>query len=372
MSTMTGAWKRIIAVFKARNLEFFRDKGSLSWSLIMPIVIIVAISAAFNGDGKAQYKVGVMNALPTDNSVQALGTSDSIETANRSLNQAMAEHNKTQEKQHFFNLKYVEFVVYNDLSEAQNRVQRHGVDLLVDWQNRQYWVNQTSPKGYVVEQLLLGQGEPYQREVLTGKEVRYIDWLIPGILGMNIMFGSLMGASYVIVRYRKNAVLKRLKATPLTATEFMVAQVLSRLFIVVTMAAIVFALCNWVFDFYMVGSYFTLLVVAASGALCLIALGLLISCRSQSEELVSGVSNLTTWPMMLLSGVWFSLEGASEFIIGLSKIFPLTHMLSAARAVMTDGATIADLRFELGLLLGLGALFIALAGMMFKWEGEAR
>lgn len=369
MSSLTGKWKRIFAVFKARNLEFFRDKGSLGWSLIMPIIIIVAISAAFNGDGKAQYKVGVMHALPTDGDVSKV-----FEHTEKIINmgQGVEGGSSAQNHQNFFDLRYVEFVVYDDLEKAHAKIQRHGIDLLVDWQNRQYWVNQTSPQGYVVEQLLLGQGEDYQREVLTGREVRYIDWLIPGILGMNIMFGSLMGASYVIVRYRKNAVLKRLKATPLTATEFMIAQVFSRLFIVVTMAAIVFALCNLVFDFYMVGSYFTLLIVAASGGLCLIALGLLISCRSQSEELVAGVSNLTTWPMMLLSGVWFSLEGASDFVIALAQIFPLTHMLNAARAVMTDGATLADLQFELGLLLGLSGLFIGLAGALFKWEGEAR
>ncbi|MCY7296114.1 ABC transporter permease [Alteromonas sp. a30] len=354
MSALTSTWKRIFAVFKARNLEFFRDKGSLGWSLVMPIIIIIAISAAFDGDGKAQYKVGVMHGMP-----------DVIQEP------ALAHENES-EKVGFFALKHVEFVPYEDLTLAQIKVQRHSIDLLVDWQSKQYWVNQTSPKGYVIEQLLLGQTVDYQRQVLTGKEVRYIDWLIPGILGMNIMFGSLMGASYVIVRYRKNSVLKRLKATPLTATEFMIAQVFSRLFIVVSMASIVFTLCNFIFDFYMLGSYLTLLIVAVSGALCLISLGLLISCRSQSEELVAGISNFTTWPMMLLSGVWFSLEGASDFVVGLAQIFPLTHMLNAARAVMTDGAGLADLHYELGLLLGLSVIFIATAGYFFKWEGEGR
>lgn len=350
MGAIRASWKRIFAVFKARNLEFFRDKGSLSWSLLMPMLIIIAISAAFGGDGKPAYKVGVMSALPESEQLLT-AASGQVE---------------------FFNLKHIEFVVYEDLAEAQEKVQRHGVDLLVDWQQQQYWVNQSSPQGYMVEQLLLGQNLQYQKEVLIGKEVRYLDWLIPGILGMNIMFSSLFGASYVIVRYRKNSVLKRLKATPLKATEFIFAQVLSRVFVVMCMAFIVFTLCNYIFDFYMIGSYLDLVIVGLLGALCLISMGLLMACRSHSEELIGGLINVLTWPMMLLSGVWFSLEGASDFVVKISQIFPLTHMLNAARSIMIDGASLVDVQFEVILLSGLTLLFISLTGFLFKWEGDGR
>ncbi len=359
MSAFASSWKRIFAVFKARNLEFFRDKGSLSWSLLMPILIITAISAAFSGDGKSQYKVGVMHSMPESSQTSpALGAQE----LKANISNKIA----------FFDIKHIEFVEYKELAVAQEKVQRHALDMLVDWQNKQYWLNQTSPKGYLVEQLLLGHDSNYEREVLIGREIRYLDWLIPGILGMNIMFGSLFGASYVIVRYRKNSVLKRLKATPLKATEFIFAQVLSRVFVVITMASIVFALCNFVFDFYMLGSYFDLLAIGLLGALCMISLGLLMACRSHSEELIGGLINLLTWPMMLLSGVWFSLEGASELVQNISQFFPLTHMLNGARAIMTDGATLADLRFEVSLLLVLTIVFITLTGFFFKWEGDNR
>ena len=92
-----------------------------------------------------------------------------------------------------------------------------------------YWVNTDSPKGYVVEKLLRAEHPAPSAKPVTGAAVRYVDWLFPGILGMNMMFSCLFGVGYVVVRYRKSGFLKRLHATPLTAFEFLSAQVLSRL-----------------------------------------------------------------------------------------------------------------------------------------------
>ncbi|MFB1000824.1 MAG: ABC transporter permease, partial [Colwellia sp.] len=148
---------------------------------------------------------------------------------------------------------------------------------------------------------------------------------------------------YVIVRYRKNSVLKRLKATPLSAFEFVSAHLVSRIFIVMFMSSVVYIGCNLFFDFYMLGSYFDLFMIAVLGAISLISLGLLVASRSKSEELIGGLLNLTSWPMMLLSGVWFSLEGAPNAVKVLADFLPLTHLVSGARKVITEGATLADI-----------------------------
>src|SRR5207249_448945 len=92
-----------------------------------------------------------------------------------------------------------------------------------------YWVNTDSPKGYIVEKLLLAAEPAAVREPVSGAAVRYVDWLFPGILGMNMMFSCPFGGGYVVLRYRKSGFLKRLHATPLSAFEFLSAQVLSRL-----------------------------------------------------------------------------------------------------------------------------------------------
>ena len=201
-------------------------------------------------------------------------------------------------------------------------------------------------------------------------KIRYVDWVLPGILGMNMMFSCLFGVGYVIVRYRKNSVLKRLKATPLSAFEFVSAQLLSRLFIVLFMSSVVYIGCNLFFDFYMLGHYFDLLVVGVLGAFSLITLGLLVASRSKSEELIGGLLNLTSWPMMLMSGVWFSLEGAPNAVKVLADFFPLTHLVAGARKIITEGATLADISYHLGVLAVMSTVFLILGAYLFSWNTE--
>jgi len=120
-------------------------------------------------------------------------------------------------------------------------------------------------------------------------------------------------------------------------------------------------------DTRMEGSYFTLFTVALVGAISMVSLGLVISARVASEELAGGLLNLINWPMLLLSGVWFSLEGAGPIVQNLAKIFPLTHVLDSARAVMLDGATIGEVAPNLLALTALSAVFVTISAKVFRW-----
>lgn len=335
--------KRTLAIFKARNLEFVRDRASLGWSLLFPILLLVGFAFVFSGDGKSMYKVGVINPA----SVNA----------------------------EFLNTKYIEFVNYSGVDQALDKVRKHKLDLLVDYKQRLYWLNDTSANGYILEQLLVAHQQTeghWQRSAVSGEQIRYLDWVVPGILGMNMMFSCLFGVGYVIVRYRKNMVLKRLNATPVSALEFLTAQILSRLVIVLTIASAIFIGCDLMFDFYFLGRAIDLLFVAVLGAMSLISLGLLVASRSESEELTGGLLNLVSWPMMLLSGVWFSLEGSPSFIQQMAQFLPLTHLVEGARRIMTDGASLLEIQYHLWSLLAM-TLFCLIAGSLsFKWQGQGR
>jgi ABC-2 type transport system permease protein len=102
----------------------------------------------------------------------------------------------------------------------------------------------------------------------------------------------------------------------------------------------------------------------------MIALGLTIATRFASEELVSGLLNILTWPMMLLSGVWFSLEGSPEWVQWVAKIFPLTHVLDAARAIMLDGAGLTAISTDLFYLAITTVAFLAFGAWSFRWQVE--
>ncbi|MDJ0939641.1 MAG: ABC transporter permease [Woeseiaceae bacterium] len=339
---------RIYAIFAARNREFMRDRGTLSWNIVLPVALMFGLSFVFSGEGRDQYTVGVLQETET------LDTS----------------------AHPFLETRFIEFVVLTDEDKAFEKVERHQLDLLVSFgeEGGRYWINPDSPKGYFAERILkqadTEAGGLIEQAEITGDAIRYVDWVLPGILGMNMMFSCLFGVGYVVVRYRKNGFLKRLRATPLRPIEFIAAQIGSRMTLIMAISIFVYTGTHLILDTRMEGSYLTLLVIAAVGAVSLISMGLVVAARVTSEELAGGLLNMINWPMMLLSGVWFSLEGAGPLAQSAAKIFPLTHILDAARAVMLDGATFVDVMPSLLTLAGMSAVFLFLGARFFRWHPE--
>lgn len=338
-------FRRIFAVFRARNLEFVRDRSTLAWNFILPVVLMFGLATIFGGEGRNAYTVGVLQS----------GAEIIVE-------------------QHpFLRTRHIRFVVIKDRDAGFRKIARHQLDLLVQVEEtKRYWVNPESPKGYFAELALLqndaAAGGGIEKGQITGEAIRYVDWVLPGILGMNMMFSCLFGVGYVVVRYRKNGFLKRLRATPLSALEFIIAQVASRLVLIMSITVFVYAGTHYLLDTRMEGSFLTLFIVAIVGAISLISLGLIVAARVTSEELAGGLLNMITWPMMLLSGVWFSLEGAAPVVQKIANIFPLSHVLSAARAVMLDGATLLDIAPSLLALLTMSAFFLGIGAATFRWR----
>ena len=336
-------WNRIYALFVARNTEFFRDRSALAWSVLLPVLIIFVFAYAFTDDNPTKFKVGIHSTtLSTE--------------AGRS----------------FTSTKYIKFIRFNEVDTNLTKVERHQIDLLFDADSLRYWTNQTSPNGYIVEKLLVAAfanaPQQLQQHLVQGDEVRYLDWVMPGVIAMNIMWGALFGIGYVIVRYRKFGVLKRLRATPVTAMEFLTAQILSRLWLLLAVNAVIYLAMDYFVNFRMNGSYLNLFIVFTLGCICLICCGLVVAARISSEEVANGLLNLFSWPMMFLSGVWFSLEGAHPWMQKFALLLPLTHVTDAAREIMIDGAGLAQIADHL-LVLGVSSVVLLVIGAwIFQWE----
>ena len=332
--------RRFWAVFVCRNREFLRDRSALTWNLLFPVSLIAGFAFAFSGSGLDLYKVGVMG--------DASAWRDSA----------------------FFETRYIQFIPVVDPSMALTKVERHQLDMLVDPVGRRYWINEESAKGYMLERILRGAGAKtdFSKQAVSGRVIRYVDWVAPGILAMNMMFSCLFGVGYVIVRYRKNGMLKRLKATPLTPLEFLSAQVVSRLWLILATTALVFAGTDRFIGFPMHGSYLDLFLVFLVGAISLISLGLIVAARTTSEEVAAGLLNALSWPMTFLSGVWFSLEGVHPVLQQCARLAPLTHIIDAARAVMIDGAGLAAISGHLLALTAMSIGFMAVGAWRFRWE----
>ncbi len=334
--------RRLLYLVHARNLEFIRDRSSLGWNLVFPILLVFGLAFMFSDDNKPFFKVAVLNPQ------QAL----------------------TASYHPFLATRYIQFFAVSNETESLKKVARHQIDMLLKLEGKEkgYWVNSESPKSYLVEKLLQASDNSLKPNQTQNTPITYLDWVIPGVLGMNIMFSCLFGVGFVIVRYRKNGYLKRLNATPLTPFEFIVAQMTSRLILVMAVSSFLFVATHAILKFSMIGSYFDLFIVAMLGTISLISLSLLITSRVSSEELAGGLLNVVSWPMMFLSGVWFSLEGSPEIVKKIADFFPLTHILNAARAIMIDGKGLADLIYPLSILSLMSIIFIAAGSWLFKWS----
>jgi ABC-type multidrug transport system permease subunit len=334
--------KRMLAVFHARNREFTRDKSTLLWNIAFPFILLVGFYYIF-AQSQPMFKVGVL-----------------------------AQQDAYLSRPLFMSLSHIQFIPYDDPATAIARIERHQIDLLIDIDHYQYWVNDESRNGYMAERLLIAQDPTFSRNLIRGKAIRYVDWVLPGIIGMNVMFSSLFGVGYAIVRYRKNGVLKRLNATPLTSFEFIVAQLASRILMVLAVAMILFCGARLLLNTMMQGSLWLLLLTIFLGAFSLVSLGLLVASRLRSEEFTGGLLNMATWPMMGLSEVWFSLEGAPHFINQLSQFLPLTHLVQASRAIMIDGADLAAVSYHLWVMAIMGTVFLTIGAFAFSWDADGR
>ena len=347
------ALKRIWHLFYARNLEFLRDKDSMAWALGFPFVLLVGFYFVFgHNTSPPAVKIGISG------------------------------QDQQSWVQHFKALPEVQVIPLQSEKEARTKLQHHRLDLWLntDTHPPQYFISAHAPKGYLAERLSIYEWERRQRDHSQGQslfdrntldgdaEIPYLEWFFPGLLSMNIMFSAVFGVGYVVVRYRKNGVLKRLAATPLSAFEFLVAQLASRLFLIAFNTLILLGGGLLLFRFPIRGSASALVLLILTGAASMIALGTLVAARTESEELANGLLNLMTMPMVFLSEVWFSLEGSADWIKTLAQAMPLTHLVNGSRAIMNDGAGFQEVQHEFFVLSAMTLIFLSLGAARFRWQ----
>ena len=339
-------------MFVARNYEFFRDKAAFGWNFAFPFLIIIGFGITFGKQDFKQFKIGI---FPADNQA-VIFTESTVPTALQTN-------------------KQLQFIPFASRQDGEEKLRHHKIDLLLERNSttHAYWINDSSPNGYLAEQIFLASFLPKDdqlpdKRIIQGEQIRYVDWFFPGVIAMNMMFSALWGVGYVVVRYRKNGALKRLKATPLTAFEYVTAQMLSRIFLLMFTLCVVWLGTNMIFHFRIHGSYLLIFFLFFLGGLNLCGMGLVLAARGTSEEFTSGVLNFISWPMMFLSEVWFSLEGAPEWVRTFSEIFPLTHLIRAVRRVMNDGATLTAVQSDISVLVITTVIFLLIAALIFSWN----
>ena len=206
------------------------------------------------------------------------------------------------------------------------------------------------------------------RAEITEPGTRYVDFLVPGLLGMNIMGTGMWGIGFSLVVARNGKLLKRLVAAPVRRGQILGAQILARLLFLVPEAAALLLFANLVLDVPLRGSILLLSAVSLLGALAFSGLGLLTAARPKTIEGVSGVMNLVMVPMWIFSGIFFSTERFPDAIQPFVQALPLTALNDALRAVMLEGASLITVGPELALLAFWGAASFMIAVRIFRWQ----
>lgn len=341
--------KKLLALISARNKEFYRDRPAMIWTFLFPFIVLAGFKYGYSEKQDPLLRIWV---FPTSTLESPL-----IHTLRQ--------------------VPGLEIKASINESDAIKKLEHYETDLVIlassDPHRMTYAINQTSDKGRLSEHILLSVQHKVpslslESKKVAGQKLRYSDWLLPGLLAMNIMFGSLFGVGYVIVRYRKNGVLKRMRATPLTAFLFLCAHVTSRLLLMVVTSLIVLGGSMFLVGFKPQGSWLHLILFLSIGSASMISLGLIVAARISNEEVAEGILNLMTWPMIFLSGVWFSIDGASQWVQWGAKLMPLTHVVTGLRSILLEGSTLGHLTPEITGLMCMSVIFLAIGSAFFRWR----
>jgi ABC-type multidrug transport system permease subunit len=197
---------------------------------------------------------------------------------------------------------------------------------------------------------------------------RYIDFLIPGLLGFNLMSSGLWGVGFVIVEMRFRKLIKRLMATPMSRAHFLLSFVLVRAIFLLGEIPVLLGFARFAFGVPIRGSLLLIVGLSALGSLMFAGMGLLIGSRAQNTHTVAGLVNLTTLPMLVTSGVFFSAARFPEAVQPIIQLLPLTALIDAVRTVMLDGAGLAAVATQVGIMLGWGLISFVIALRIFRWQ----
>jgi ABC-2 type transport system permease protein len=335
-----------------RFREFIREPEAVFWTFVFPILLAAGLGIAFRQRGPDKLPVGVItgaagsadivDALKKDSTliVQTFDDSSAARALRTGKVALLVFPTGTRDS--------VRYVYDRDRSEAENT--RVLADRAV--------------------QRAAGRVDPVRATdtYITEKGSRYIDFLIPGLLGMNLMGSSIWGLGFAIVTARSKKLLKRLMATPMSRVQYLLSFLCSRLVFLILEIVTLLGFGHFAFGVPLRGSLGTLLLVCLLGALSFGGLGLLSASRARTTEAVSGIMNFIMLPMWIFSGVFFSAANFPQAVQPYIKVLPLTALNDALRANMLEGATLAGVTPQILIIVAWGIVTFVAALKLFRWR----
>ena len=364
--------RAFIAVFVARYKQFVRNRGALFFSFLFPIIFILLFGWAFQNMNTQTFKVGLSDE----------GSPRTTSYITQGLESVVIQTNLKEFKTQSGNLADLLSALKNGSLDAVIVIP-NGMDTLSPGQSGNIQVyydaslmeNQQTliPAIYQVINAIdqqLGGYTPFisvQQKSVQSHQLRYIDFLLPGVLGMTLMFIGVQGG-LPIIQQRQAHIIKRLGSTPLPRSMLVLGDVVFRMIVVLLSAALIILVGRLVFNVRMVGNWLSLCGIVLLGSLVLVNLGYVIAAFVKTQESAMPIVQIVDLPMMILSGTFFPIGSMPAFIEPLVKILPLTYLNDALRQIMVAGTPLYSMTTDIAVLAAWAVVTLAVTIRFFRWD----
>jgi len=343
---------RFATVLRANVLMFLRNKGGMFFSLFLPILFMVIFGLIFGNAGSQKSDLAVVGSGPL---VQGLASSGAVTlhrlpTAQEALDRVRSGHYEaavvvTGTKATLY---------YSNVYPATAAMLRGLVSGVADRVS------------------IAATGKPplvtLTAHSVETKTLKYIDFLVPGLLAMALAQSAVFGVAGTLVSFRERGIFRRLRVTPLPLGEFAFARVLTHLALALAQAAILLAIGRAFFGVHLGLDVVALIPLVAMGALCFIAIGFFVGSVARTQDAAAAIGNVVTLPMVFLAGVFFSLDTAPGWLQQVARLMPLTYLADGLRDVAIRGHSLASTLPDLGILAGVTVGVVLLSLRFFRWE----
>ena len=393
---MKRTFEPLKQIVLARLREFVREPAAVFWVYGFPLIMIVALGIAFRSKPLESVAVTIEDGPEAATMLEALGdetrfraTIEPVDEAKRLLRISKTDVVIRATSSGSATTDSDSIAPQDDEDDRESKVEgsfaqtaQQGSDAtdtatLPSGLQLEYQYDPTKPgsvlaRNAVDDQLQRAAG---RTDVLKTREIelsepgsRYVDFLVPGLIGLSLMGGGMWGVGYAIVDLRIRKLLKRFLATPMKRSHFLAGMMISRLFFMLPEFILLLVFARFVFGVQSYGGYLPLIFLILLGAVEFAGIGLLVASRASTIETVSGLMNLVMLPMWILSGVFFSNDRFPAAVQPLIQALPLTALNNALRGVMLEGATLGALLPEIGIISAWAVGSFVLALYLFRWK----
>ncbi|MFA5106963.1 MAG: ABC transporter permease [Patescibacteria group bacterium] len=354
-------WRLFVANIKMT----FRDRQSLFWSLLFPLLFLI-IFGLFRFDTPQKFNVQFIDEARNDTSRQLI---DQLMGLNVFYQKDFGTIDAAREQMKKSELAGI-IIIPKEFGTVNPKDQKEPIpfNVIIDGSNQQSQIIVTVVNQFLNDYTLQSTGTPklflVRSEGVQGHNIKYLDFIMPGILGMAIMFSSIIGIAVGITRYRERKILKRLVATPINIRSYLISEIGNYLFLAMIQIALIIGVGRFVFHVQVYGSYVWLALTTLVGTIVFLNIGFFVAGQAKTVNTAEAMANAITTPMMFLSGVFFSPDMLPKAVGKIVDFLPLTSLLKILRGISIDGRTPFDYPTALAILGGW-----IVASFILAWKG---